>query len=327
MTNTEADNTGVHPSDQLMKVESFGALESAACSLCGSEETELVVVQHWFAEDFSVVRCKGCDMIRTDPRPTPEWKSSFYNPECNGLAEKMGREFVYAPAPDRLPSYKRLLKFLMKRVPAGGKLIDIGAASGIFTKMATDAGFDATACDYSADALAYGEENYQIPTLQSPAESVATEDQSFDIVTIFHTIEHLPDPLAVLKELNRILKPGGTILLETPNYLPHYLMQTKFRFIWPLYKWLTKREHGLPWVPFDHYYHWTPKHLRDALKLAGFENVQSEHILGYRSNTKPNFIFWCAYIGYDCFAQLVHLLSFGKLDLRLVLLASGTKPK
>lgn len=322
----ETDAT-LHPSDQMMKVASFGPLESADCNLCGSSRQTPLVVQHWFGEDFVVVRCADCGMIRTNPRPTREWKARFYDPDCNGLAEQMGgKEFVYAPAPDRLPSYQRLLHFITKRVPARGRLVDIGAASGVFASMARDAGFEAFACDYSREALAYGEKHYGIRTIQSPAEDIDAEDESFDVVTIFHTIEHLPDPLAVLRELHRILKPGGRIFLETPNYLPHYFMQTRFGFIWPLYKWLTKRQHGIPWVPFDHYYHWTPQHLLEALRLAGFEEARSEHILGYRSNTKPNMIFWCAYIGYDLFAELVYLLSLRRLDLRLVLLASGRKP-
>lgn len=314
-----------HPSDELMKVSSFGPLEESNCNLCGAAESSPVVVQHWFAEDFVVVRCDGCGMIRTNPRPSSEWKARFYDPECNDLAKTVGRDFIFAPDPDRLPSYRRLLRFITDRVHPGGRLIDIGAASGIFTKMASDAGFDAVACDYSQDALAYAEEHYKIATLQSTAEHIDADDESFDIVTILHTVEHLSDPQRTLKELYRILKPGGMIFLETPNYLLHYLMQTKFRFLLPLYKWLTKCEHGLPWVPFDHYYHWTPRHLCRALRQAGFDEARSHHILGYRSNTKPNFVFWCAYMGYDCFAQLVHLLTFRRWDLRLVLLASGRK--
>lgn len=96
-------------------------------------------------------------MIRTNPRPTSEWKTRFYDPAFNGLSEKMGREFIYAPEPDRLPSYRRLLRLIMSRVSPGSRLLDVGAASCVFTGMARDAGFDAVACDYSDDALAYGE--------------------------------------------------------------------------------------------------------------------------------------------------------------------------
>lgn len=317
----------LHPSDALMKVPSFGPLEKSNCNLCGNAETSLVVVQHWFAEDFSVVRCGGCGMIRTNPRPTSEWKTRFYDPKCNDFArQRMGRDFIYAPAPDRLPSYQRILRFITSHTQPGSRLIDIGAASGVFAKMASDAGFDAVACDYSEDALSYAEEHYNIATIRSPAENIDTPDNSFDIITILHTVEHLPDPQGVLKELYRILRPGGMIFLETPNYLPHYLIETRFRFLLPVYKWLTKGKHGLPWVPFDHYYHWMPKHLYRALKQAGFNEVSSQHILGYRSNTKPNFIFWCTYIAYDFFAEVVYQLTLKRWDLRLVLLASGKKP-
>lgn len=314
-----------HPSDALMKVPSFGALEEAPCGLCGSPDSELLVVQHWFGEDFRIVRCLACGMIRTNPRPSAAWKASFYDPNCNGLAATVGRDFVYAPAPDRLPSYARLLRFILEFVPPGKRLIDVGAASCVFAGMARDAGLDAVACDYSKEALAHGAETYKVETLQSPAEEIAALDASFDVVTIFHTIEHLPDPLKVLRELHRVLKPGGMVFLETPNYQLHALIQTRLRFLMPVYRFLTKKPLGLPWVPFDHYYHWTPRHLCDALRRAGFREARARHIFGYRSNTKPNALFWCAYMAYDALAQLIHTVSFGRYDLRLVLLATAVK--
>jgi ubiquinone/menaquinone biosynthesis C-methylase UbiE len=314
-----------HWSDEYMKVASFGHLEYADCALCGSPDYSPLVVQHWFGEDFQVVRCQHCGMIRTNPRPTPEWKANFYNPALNSLAQTTGNDFIYAPQPDRLPSYRRLLQYIGKRAKPGQKLIDVGAASCVFTKMAQDAGFNATACDYSQEALAYGIKNYNVKTLRSPAESIDAPDASFDIVTIFHTIEHLSDPMIVLRELHRILKPGGFVFLETPNYAPHFLAQTKFKFILPFYRYMTKRQEGLPWVPFDHYYHWTPGHLIEALRESGFRDVKVHHIQGYRSNTKPNLLFWCAYNAFDALAELIYLSSLKRFDFRLVLLASGTK--
>lgn len=326
MSSDEPVNGGQrHWSDKLMKVATFGALEYADCALCDSPDYSLVVVQHWFGEDFHVVRCRHCGMIRTNPRPTSAWKANFYDPTCNGLADTMGRGFIYAPQPDRLPSYQRLLRYISRRARRGQRLVDVGAASCVFTKMALDAGFDAVACDYSQEALAYGTANYHVKTLQSPAEAIDTPDASFDVVTIFHTIEHLPEPTKVIRELYRILKPGGFVLIETPNYAPHFLVQTKFKFMWPLYKFLTKRPDGLPWVPFDHYYHWTPQHLTSALREAGFRRASAHHILGYRSNTKPNLLFGCAYNAFDALAQLLYWVTFTRIDLRLVLLASGYK--
>jgi ubiquinone/menaquinone biosynthesis C-methylase UbiE len=323
-TSESSLTNGVHPTDALMKVPSFGPLEDANCGLCDSPDSTLVAVQHQFGEDFRVVHCNSCGMIRTNPRPTAEWKAHFYDPQYNRLPETFGRDFIYAPEADRLPSYRRLLEFVKARMKPGGTLIDVGAASGDFVNMAVDDGIDATACDYSREALLHAEKHYNLKTLQSPAESIDAPDDSFDVVTMFHTIEHLPDPLKVLREMYRILKPDGLIFLETPNYNPHYLVQTRLRGIFPLYKLITKRKE-IPWVPFDHYYHWTPPLLRRALQQAGFRECTSHHMLGYRSNTKPNLVFWMAYVGYDVMAQAIHMATGGREDHRLVQLASGRK--
>ena len=92
-----------HAGDRFMKVDSFGELERADCALCGSPDTELLVVQHRFGEDFHVVECAGCGLIRTNPRPTAEWKEHFYDPRFNALPEQHGRDFVYAVEDKRLP--------------------------------------------------------------------------------------------------------------------------------------------------------------------------------------------------------------------------------
>ena len=206
----------------------------------------------------------------------------------------------------------------------GDRLLDVGAASGAFVKMAADAGIDAVACDYSQEALDHCREELGLETLRSPAESIDAPDQSFDFVTMFHTIEHLPDPLQVMREMHRVLRPGGTFFLETPNYAMHRLMQTSWRALFPLYRALTKRD-GLPWVPFDHYYHWTPSLMRRALKDAGFHDVESHHFLGYRSDVQPNPLFGAVYVTYDVFAAVVNGASAGRWDLRPVLLATGRK--
>jgi hypothetical protein len=65
--------------------------------------------------------------------------------------------------------------------------------------------------------------------------------------------------------------------------------------------------------------------MRRALTEVGFREARSHHILGYRSETKPNAIFWCAYASYDLLAAVAHALSGGRWDLRLVQLATARK--
>ena len=105
--------------ERFMKVPSFGVLEEARCPLCGPGPTTLVVVQPIFGENFHVVRCDRCHLIFTNPRPTPEWKSHFYDPAYNQYMELHNREFVYCPDMGRVPGYERLCDFLLTRAPRG----------------------------------------------------------------------------------------------------------------------------------------------------------------------------------------------------------------
>jgi 2-polyprenyl-3-methyl-5-hydroxy-6-metoxy-1,4-benzoquinol methylase len=312
------------PADRYMKVPSFGPLRHSDCEACGSGDAILVTTQHAFGEDFRVVRCTGCGLIRTNPRPTAEWKSRFYDPRYNAYAEEHGRDFIYAPDERRLPGYRRLLRFLRRRVRRGARLLDVGCASGLFVKEARELGLDAEGCDYSEAAARYGREQFGVHIITSPAASIGAPSDSYDVVTLLHVFEHLEAPLAVLSELRRVLKPGGLLLLETVNYRPHYLIETRFRFLIPLYERLTKRD-GLPWVPFDHLYHWSPEALLRAFRVTGFRGVTTHHLPGYRSEGKPSLLFSSVYLACDAVGLGLSAATLGRCDLWPVLLATGRK--
>jgi len=307
-----------------MKVPSFGSLELADCALCGDPESVTVTRQYVFGEHFHVVRCNGCGLIRTNPRPDAAWKERFYDTRYNGYLESQARDFLYAPEPSRLLGYHRLLRFLQPRIPKHATLLDVGCAAGMFVKEARDRGLDATGCDYSEAAIAYGKEHFGVNIIQSVAEAIDVPDNQYDVVTILHVIEHLPTPLNVLRELRRVLKPGGLLLLETVNYRVHYEIEKHLKFLIPIYSFLTHRA-ALPWVPFDHLYHWTPPTMQRAMEMAGFQNVQSHHLMGYRSQMKPNRGFALVYGACDLAGRALMTASGGRWQFWPVLLATGQK--
>ena len=106
-----------------------------------------------------------------------------------------------SPDPKRLPGYSQILNLIHSYCAAGSKLLDVGCASGLFVHEARLSGFDATGCDYSANAVAWGSREFGVEIIQSPAEAVKAPDNQYDIVTLLHVFEHLPDPLDVLREM------------------------------------------------------------------------------------------------------------------------------
>ncbi len=86
---------------------------------------------------------------------------------------------------------------------------------------------------------------------------------------------YLPSP-------KKILRDGGLLFIETPNYLTYYYLKRYFNFLTPIYCKITGR-YDLPWGPFDHLFHWTHTTLISALSHSGFEHGKTLTFRNYRS--------------------------------------------
>jgi 2-polyprenyl-3-methyl-5-hydroxy-6-metoxy-1,4-benzoquinol methylase len=118
-----------------------------------------------------------------------------------------------------------MLKPLLSREPLQGKsMLEIGCGRGDFSCwMAKNTGANITAADMSAVAVAKGRQfaecsglciSWEVMDIQS----IAHANDSFDYVVSCETVEHVLDPQQALKEVARVLKPGGKLFLTTPNY-------------------------------------------------------------------------------------------------------------
>lgn len=309
----------------FMKVPSFGPLEDAPCPLCGSSHSRPIAVNSVFGEDFRVVRCRHCHLLRTNPRPTVEWKEQFYNPKYNGYMEAHNRDFVYLPSPNREPVYRLILTFLKERFPSGARTLDVGCATGDFVKMAAEYGFDAWGCDYSQAVVSRGHRQHKLQIVHGQVENIPFDDESFDVVTLLQLFEHLPDPLTALREVRRVLRPSGLIFLETPNYLPYYYLERYLKVLVPLYCKITGRV-DLPWLPFEHLCHWTSQTIVAALAKAGFRQCRMHFLENFRSEIPLD----CRLsLGFRLYAAvgkwLYRLTRSAALDFRPALLATAVK--
>ena len=101
--------------------------------------------------------------------------------------------------------------------PERGRLLDVGCGAGVFLSLARVRGWDVRGVENSAAASRYAGESVGVEMGEGMLKAVSHESGTFDVVTKWDSIEHVAHPLAVLREVRRIFKPGGYVMLHTPN--------------------------------------------------------------------------------------------------------------
>jgi 2-polyprenyl-3-methyl-5-hydroxy-6-metoxy-1,4-benzoquinol methylase len=159
--------------------------------------------------------------------------------------------------------YADTREYLKKLYPHRGKLIELGCGVGFLLKAFADDGWDVTGIEPDRGFCEYIEKQ-GLKALPTILETSGIPDNSVDVVVFLHVIEHVPDPLATLETIFRVLKPGGHLVLETPRY--DSLM----------FKLLGKRERSLSCD--GHIYFFTTDTLRKLTEKAGFKTKQWRYV-------------------------------------------------
>jgi 2-polyprenyl-3-methyl-5-hydroxy-6-metoxy-1,4-benzoquinol methylase len=233
-------------------------LEPVNCPLCRRDDTRKCVSGADYlcgvAGTFTVVRCGHCGHAFLNPRPdsasVPDCYPDSYGPfalargsepsetcskertkECTegsteSAASVAGRQPWYLSRMVRLiPGVRRLYYWLIEthsiyfpvREGPGRRALDLGCSSGSLLLQLRDQGWDAQGVEIAASPARAAKElgfTVHVGTL----ESSNFEDGQFDVVFAMMVIEHVPDPVATLREIRRILIPGGLLVMSVPNF-------------------------------------------------------------------------------------------------------------
>lgn len=242
------------------------------CNLCQSLEVEKYVA----FEDYTLMKCSSCGLLFTDQasiKVTDMYSKDYFDGvHGNFFADcKKGYESRIKKS-EKLQNFQRVLHKIKEMKPSG-KFMDIGCATGVFLDMAQKEGYDVVGVDVSEFACTYASENFGIKTLHGKLEDLHIEDKSFDIITMWDVIEHVPDPHTFLKEVHRVLKDDGIIFVLTVNdsSLMGWLAEGIYLGSLKTIPAFTRMIH-----PIHHNYHFKEKHLQQYLAQNGFSFVWKE---------------------------------------------------
>jgi 2-polyprenyl-3-methyl-5-hydroxy-6-metoxy-1,4-benzoquinol methylase len=247
------------------------------CKLCDSDSLGLL------DPDCNIAQCRTCGYVFDNPRPTLKELISFYS-----------RPGKYDSWLDELGPRNRLWKRRLKKLQSTkkpGSLLDVGTGIGQFLSLARTS-YDAVyGTEVSATAVEIAKEKYGLEIFHGTLEELARQQGTFDNITLFHVLEHVPDPRTMLETCHSLLPAGGCLVIAVPNEVIS---------LRALKRWLfgkIKRRRGagllgLPRLTLDgtiheiHLSHFTPSVLRRVLKATGF-SVIADTLDPYYVRTGP----------------------------------------
>jgi SAM-dependent methyltransferase len=222
-----------------------------ACPACGARDAE--------AAELGLRRCAACRTVYAPEYADPG--EVFVEGYFEGGAGTYGIDTAHPRFQAFMAQVCARRCAFVEELAGVGSLLDVGCGGGELLAAALARGWRAAGAEPMAQAA-------QVARSRAPAadirvglsSEVGFDERSFDVVCAFHVLEHMPDSRAFLGELARFARPGGLVVVETPNYAS-----------------LLRRRHGPGWIhlrPLEHLVHFTPQTMRGALAGAGLDPVR-----------------------------------------------------
>ncbi len=235
-------------------------MRKADCALCGAgADSAKPFIE---IDGRGIVKCRSCGLVYLYPRPSEKEigeyyrKSYFENENDIGVAHPHTQQEIQQGVNRHLGQVDSL-----KRKP--GRLLEIGCGNGLFLKAAQTQGWDVLGVEISKWASEYASERLGIRVLSGKLDEVELEKDYFDVVALFHCLEHHLNPLNTLRRVRELLKSDGMLVIALPNI--NSIDRICYGKKWRGYR-----------MPF-HLYHFSTKTLTKMLNKAGFKVVRREY--------------------------------------------------
>lgn len=223
------------------------------CPVCGLGKSTLVT----FRQGYSYVRCAICGTVHVTLLPTAEQVVALYQDTAYFVGNTdFGYQDYAAIHKAQAPHFHRRLRILSKRFPQHGRLLDVGCADGYFLELAQADGWEVAGLEISEPMAREASGRLGIPVVTSVDE---LPPGKYDVITLWEVVEHFTDPIAELRQLAEHIRPGGTLMLSTPN--AGHWQALREPETWNAYR------------PPAHLVLFTAESLKMALEKAGFSPI------------------------------------------------------
>ena len=228
-----------------------------SCVLCGSLDREPLIEKN----SWQVYRCSSCGLGFLDPLPSRDQIENLYRREYFSERYDDGLDPDSPQFRRRIRGDKHRTRFI-KPIKGDGRLLDIGTGYGYFLAACRKEGYEEMGLDISGWAAQYAIKKLGIPITIGQMDSVTFPSHSFDIITMWHFLEHTPDPHLTLQKSKTWLKEDGILVIDVPNY-----EGTDAKHKW---------QEWVGWSLPYHFWHFTFESLTQLLHRHGFRVIKSK---------------------------------------------------
>lgn len=235
------------------------------CPVCGHQHFSpfLSCQDHTLSQEkFSIVACAQCQFKFTNPRPSAQsigqyYQSDTYISHHDEAQNLMAKVYVWVRK-FTLKGKLNLINTLAKK-QTSKRLLDVGCGTGMFLHACRLGGWQCSGMEPDPAARAKAEKNIGQKLLAQIDESL--QKNTFDVVTLWHVLEHIHTLNETLTTLRESLKTGGHIVIAVPNHQSH-----------------DAQKYGKYWAAYDvprHLYHFSQNTMIQLLEKHGFEHCQT----------------------------------------------------
>ena len=245
------------------------------CNLCNNDIFEIVANRLRDSDDYKIYKCMSCSHVQLLPRPFVSEDKEYYdgNRQDRAIHKVINIKELKKSS---ISDVNRRADFIENRFSKNIDILDVGVGYGFFLEEMTNRGYKIKGVEISDERRDIAKTIIDVPILDINFCEESSGTESVDVVTLFHVLEHITDPIQFCKNLRNIIKKDSYLIVEVPN-IDELLLQT---------------------CPEYNEFYWIRAHLNyfnaailtDVLKRAGFRNIEMNFVQRYGVENLSNWL-------------------------------------